>query len=383
MSVFDFLQPINSNLVSYAARLSGHSMGAKITLHTASDFPNLDKIQLAIIGVLDARGGNISTQVNLDAFRTHFYALFPGNWQLNLADLGDIEMGDSQNDTYFAVNNVVSGLIKKNIIPIVIGGSQDITYAMYRAYDRLDQMVNFVNIDKRFDLENSEFNQDANAFVHKMILEMPNNLFHYVNIGFQTYLNSQEEIDLMEKLYFESYRLGEVSNDLSITEPVFRDADLVSVDLTSIKSMESSNFVPFTPNGFDGKEICSLVRYAGISDRVSAIGFFNTHYSDNEFVLLSQVVWYFLEGFYHRSSEYPFDIHKNVTKYTVLIDSEEMVFYKSNLTERWWMEMLKLTGQDNNRKITSLLPCSYGDYLKACNQEVPERWWKAQRKSLL
>lgn len=383
MSVFDFLQPINSNLVSYAARLSGHSMGAKITLHTASDFPNLDKIQLAIIGVLDARGGNISTQVNLDAFRTHFYALFPGNWQLNLADLGDIEMGDSQNDTYFAVNNVVSGLIKKNIIPIVIGGSQDITYAMYRAYDRLDQMVNFVNIDKRFDLENSEFNQDASAFVHKMILEMPNNLFHYANIGFQIYLNSQEEIDLMEKLYFESYRLGEVSNDLSITEPVFRDADLVSVDLTSIKSMESSNFVSFMPNGFDGKEICSLVRYAGISDRVSAIGFFNTHYSDNEFVLLSQVVWYFLEGFYHRSSEYPFDIHKNVTKYTVLIDSEEMVFYKSNLTERWWMEMLKLTGQDNNRKITSLLPCSYGDYLKACNQEIPERWWKAQRKSLL
>lgn len=383
MSVFDFLQPINSNLVSYAARLSGQSMGAKITLHTASELPNLDKIQLAIVGVLDARGGNISAQVNLDAFRTQFYALFPGNWQLNLADLGDIEMGDSQNDTYFAVKSVVSVLIKKNIIPIIIGGSQDITYAMYRAYDRLDQMVNFVNIDKRFDLENSEFNQDANAFVHKMILETPNNLFHYANIGFQTYLNSQEEIDLMEKLYFESYRLGEVSNDLSITEPVFRDADLVSVDLTSIKSMDSSNFVSFAPNGFDGKEICSLVRYAGISDRVSAIGFFNTHYSENEFVLLSQVVWYFLEGFYHRSSEYPFDIHKNVTKYTVLIDSEEMVFYKSNLTERWWMEMLKLTGQDNNRKITSLLPCSYGDYLKACNQEVPERWWKSQRKSLL
>jgi hypothetical protein len=51
-------------------------------------------------------------------------------------------------------------------------------------------------------------------------------------------------------------------------EPVFRDADIV-LDLNSVKSSDSGNFTYFTPNGFNGKEICSLARYAGISDKVS------------------------------------------------------------------------------------------------------------------
>jgi hypothetical protein len=29
------------------------------------------------------------------------------------------------------------------------------------------------------------------------------------------------------------------------------------------------------------------------------------------------------------------------------------------------------------------LPCMHDDYLAACNGEVPERWWKAQRKNLI
>lgn len=383
MSVFDYLKPVSSNIISLVSNLSSQTIGGKIVIHTNSEIPNLEQIKLAIVGVLDARGCNIHEQINLDAFRENFYALYPGNWQPYIADLGDIEMGNSLNDTYFAVSKVVSELIKKGIVPVIIGGSQDITYGMYRAYDHLDQMVNFVNIDKKFDFESAESSLKANTFLHKMVLDTPNNLFHYTNVGFQTYLNSQEEIDLMEKLYFDAYRLGEVSGNLAITEPIFRDADLVSVDLTSIKSSDSSNFVSFAPNGFDGKEICSLVRYAGISDKTTSIGFFNTNYHFNEFVLLSQMVWYFVEGYCCRSNEYPFDIEKNATKFILMIDSDEMIFYKSNITGRWWMEMLNTYGNHTNHKKTSLLPCSYQDYLDACNQETPERWWKAQRKSLL
>jgi hypothetical protein len=39
------------------------------------------------------------------------------------------------------------------------------------------------------------------------IIDEPNNLFNYCNIGYQTYYNSQEEIDLIEKLFFDAYRL--------------------------------------------------------------------------------------------------------------------------------------------------------------------------------
>ena len=53
-------------------------------------------------------------------------------------------------------------------------------------------------------------------YLHYIVMDKPNNLFNYSNIGFQTFFNSQEEIDLMDKLFFEAYRLGEVTNDLTI-----------------------------------------------------------------------------------------------------------------------------------------------------------------------
>jgi hypothetical protein len=29
----------------------------------------------------------------------------------------------------------------------------------------------------------------------------------------------------------------------------------------------------------------------------------------------------------------------------------------------------------------TLLPCTNDDYIAACKAEIPERWWKAHRKS--
>ena len=81
-------------------------------------------------------------EVNLNAIRKELYSLFPGNWQSSIADLGDILPGNSLEDTFFALQKVTAKLIRKGIIPIVIGGTQDLTYPLYRAYDNQEQMVN-------------------------------------------------------------------------------------------------------------------------------------------------------------------------------------------------------------------------------------------------
>ena len=378
----DFLQPLNDEILQMIEGLTSQHLGRKIVLHTPETFPDLDKIKIAIIGVLDNRGDQKAvSDVDLSGVRKELYGLFPGNWNASIADLGDIHAGDTTTDTYFALKKVVASLIKKKIIPIIIGGSQDLTYALYRAYDDLEQMVNLVCIDSRFDFGKEKEAVSSNSYLTKIIIEEPNNLFNYCNIGYQTYYNPQEEIDLIEKLFFDAYRLGEVSNNISIAEPVFRDADLVSIDLNVIKSSDSGNFTTFNPNGFDGKEICSLSRYAGISDKVSLFGVFNHDNAIHESVLIAQVIWYFIEGFHYRSNEYPFGNKDNYIKYIVPLEEEELVFYKSNKTERWWIEMPFVSGSVNKLKRNTLLPCSYEEYLAACSQELPERWWKAQRKN--
>lgn len=379
---FDFLKPVSEIVLDFVKHLNIQTLGKKVVFHTKQDFPDLSFAKIAIVGVLDNSGTENDNQVDLHFIRKEFYSLFPGNWESTIVDLGDIPKGSTQQDTYFAVAKIVEILVKKQIVPIIIGGSQDLTYAMYRGYDKLDQMVNLVSIDSKFDFGKEETRNTANSYLSKIIINEPNNLFNFCNLGYQTYYNSQEEIDLIEKLYFDCYRLGEVAINPVIAEPIFRDCDIVSLDLTSIQSAYSGNNYIFTPNGFNGKEVCALSRYAGISDKVSSFGLFNHESTLHESVLIAQIIWYFIEGFNFRSLEYPNQNRDNFLKYIVPIDNMEMVFFKSPKTERWWIEMPFFSNVNNKLKRNSLLPCMHEDYLRACDQEIPDRWWKAQRKNL-
>ena len=381
---FDFLSPLDNEIVAFRNELSSQQLGSKIVLHTSQDFPEVTKVSIGIIGVLENRGNSFGNQdIDLTAVRHELYQLYPGNWDVSIADFGNIQAGDSIQDTYFALKKVAAQLIKNKVIPIVIGGSQDLTFPLYRAYDDLEQMVNLVAVDSKFDFGKESDAITSSSYLTKIIIEEPNNLFNYCNIGYQTYYNSQEEIDLVEKLFFDAYRLGEVSNNIAIAEPVFRDADVVSIDMNSVKSSDSGNFKQFIPNGFNGKEICALSRYAGISDKVSSFGIFNHYDTEHESVLIAQIIWYFIEGYHYRSNEYPFGSRENYLKYMVPIEDEELVFYKSDKTDRWWIEIPFTVNGNNKLKRNTLLPCSHEEYLMACDQDLPERWWKAQRKNTI
>jgi arginase family enzyme len=378
---FSFLEPIDIEIQQFVQQLTSQQVGSKVVFHTTEDLPDLSKIRVAIVGVLESKQDGTIT--SLKSIRKELYALYPGNWETSIADLGNIMPGHSQKDTFFALQTVVSALIKRRIIPIVIGGSQELTYALYRAYDVLEQMVNLVAIDSKFDFGKESDAISATSYLTKIVLDEPNNLFNFCNVGYQTYYNSQEEIDLVEKLFFDSYRLGDICSNISIAEPVFRDADIISLDLTAIKTSDSGNFRNFIPNGFSGKEICSLARYAGLSDKVSCFGIFNHDDTDQESKLTSQIIWYFIEGFHYRSNEYPFGSKDNYLKYIIPLEDQELVFYKSHKTGRWWIEIPYLSTANTKLKKNTLLPCSHEEYLAACHHEIPERWWKAQRKNII
>jgi arginase family enzyme len=378
---FSFLEPIDIEIQQFVQQLTSQQLGSKVVFHTTEDLPDLSKIRVAIVGVLESKQDGTIT--SLKSIRKELYALYPGNWETSIADLGNIMPGHSQKDTFFALQTVVSALIKRRIIPIVIGGSQELTYALYRAYDVLEQMVNLVAIDSKFDFGKESDAISATSYLTKIVLDEPNNLFNFCNVGYQTYYNSQEEIDLVEKLFFDSYRLGDICSNISIAEPVFRDADIISLDLTAIKTSDSGNFRNFIPNGFSGKEICSLARYAGLSDKVSCFGIFNHDDTDQESKLTSQIIWYFIEGFHYRSNEYPFGSKDNYLKYIIPLEDQELVFYKSHKTGRWWIEIPYLSTANTKLKKNTLLPCSHEEYLAACHHEIPERWWKAQRKNII
>ena len=388
-SPFDnLLKPVDDHLIVHNELMSSLILGNKIQIHTSKHgIPDLDTTKIVIIGIPENRNSidYLGDELNLNEIRKSFYNLYPGNWSTEIADLGNLILGENVEQTYGRIISMLSILFEKNIIPIIIGGSHDLLYANYRAYDSFKSTVNIVNIDSNFDIGDSAKPINNLSYLGKIILDEPHNLFNYSNLGYQTYHNSQEEIDLMENLYFESYRLGEVCSNIRLSEPVMRDADIVSIDLKSVRASELSSRQKFSPNGFDGKEICALSRYAGISNKVSSFGIYEYKSSNEDEItemLISQIIWYFIEGVNCRVQDSDFQNDEDYNKFTVIVDEYELVFYQNKITSRWWIEIIG-DGSNNKLKQNTLLPCTLDDYEVAKNGMIPERWFKAIKKNVL
>lgn len=164
-----------------------------------------------------------------------------------------------------------------------------------------------------------------------------------------------------------------------------RDAHVVSIDLKSVKASEVGLKQRYSPNGLNGKEICAISRYAGISNKVSSFGIYEFRSGDDAettAMLMAQMVWYFIEGFNCRVRDDDFSDENSYQKFNVLIEDEELIFFKSVKTGRWWIEIPFLPNVNNKLKKHTLLPCTHQDYIEACKGEMPERYYKAYKKNV-
>lgn len=385
--MIEYLSPLSPEVLEYLEVLDPGTMGKNVEVYSEKGYlPSFENVKIALLGIKENRGdlNYKGTDLCFDSYRKAFYSLYPGNWNYKMIDIGDIEIGASIADSRFALKEVVSVLLQNNIIPLILGGTHDMAYAQYRAYDDIEKMISVVNIDNRFDLGNADLPITNKSFVSKMIVDQPYNLYNYSVLGYQSFFNPPQEIKLMEKLFFDAYRLGEIKNDLPVVEPILRDANMVCLDVTAIKNSELPYQNNQNPNGFDGMDICALSRYAGISNKVSSFGIYELQSdleSSSGSMLIAQIMWYFIEGYNFRMADEDFESEVLYTSYHVPVEDEVLIFKKSNKTNRWWIEMPIISNVNNKLKCGALLPCTYGDYLSACDQEIPERWHKVRSKN--
>lgn len=177
--MIEFLMPVPKSVLAHREILPPGVLGKQIAVHAnKGELPDLDGVTFAFLGVKENRNDEdfLGATISFDAVRKSLYELFPGNWSKKMVDLGDIEKGAETKDTFFAFRTVVEALLQKKIIPVILGGSQDLLYAQYRAYDRLGAMVNLVNVDHRFDLGDAENPISNKSYVGKIIVDKPYNL---------------------------------------------------------------------------------------------------------------------------------------------------------------------------------------------------------------
>jgi formiminoglutamase len=378
----DYFNPVSIEepVFEHLCRQSGFAHN--ISIHTEnSSLKDLSKFKIALLGVPDGRNSpNTGSLKGPDVVRSQLYKLSKTPGKSKIIDLGNMKQGVTFNDTLAGLTDILVQMLQENLFPVIIGGSSALVPALDRALSQLKIKYTLTAVDSRIDFNNERKEADSCNYLNAIQNNHKSTFDQYINIGYQTYLNDQQVINRFMKRGAELVRIGDVRQAIYLTEPLFRDSDVTVFDISAVRQSESPGTFSPSPNGFYGEEICLLSRYAGISDKLRIFGLFdvNPDYDirSQTASLAAQILWFFLEGFSQKQYETPvLNIGNSgrFIKYHVRVTDleDDMIFVKSNLTDRWWIELPSVNDQ------SIYVACSHEDYLKANRNEVPDRWVKA------
>jgi formiminoglutamase len=372
-TIIDFLDPISVAEISLDASYKEGQIGKVMKIYE-DEFPDLDDVQIVLVGCGEQRGAALLHQSGAaNAVRNEFYGLYYWHQDLKLADIGNVKIGKSLNDTYAALKMVVHELVMQGKMVVILGGSHDLMLPQYYAFANDKRVIDAVGIDAIIDINiDSPFRSDN--FLMELLTAEPNYMRHYNHIGFQSYFVHPRMLETMDKLRFDCFRVGNVKEHIEEMEPVIRNCHVLSFDISAL----AHAFAPansLTPNGLNGEEACTLMQYAGMSPNIQTIGVYGYRPEKDVESLtakqISQMLWYLLDGRSRGKKEAMMDEKESFNEYHTAFAEVETVFLQSKKTGRWWMQLPD----------KQFIACSYKDYLLASSNEIPERWLRAQERS--
>ncbi len=367
-----FLEPVNPSVINGDVPYYDKQLGRTMDIFTDS-FPDVEKADVIIAGINEFRGeGFLSDGHPADAVRTQLYKLLYWHNDISIADIGNIRTGATLNDSYSCVTTVLKDFLNTGKSVILIGGSHDLTLAQYKVYAESNQFAESTVIDSHIDLK-SESSLKCENFLMDMLTTEPNYIRHYNHVGFQSYFVHPYMLETMDKLRFDCMRVGVARESMEEIEPLMRQSDFVSFDLSAVRHSDAPGG-GVSPNGFTGEEACSLAKYAGLGEKTASFGIYG--YKPEKDIQgitalqIAQMIWYFIDGKSRSKQESSFQDRHNFNEYHTSLGDEQTTFYQSKKTGRWWMQI-------SSKKV---IACSYNDYVYASNNEIPERWLRAQER---
>ncbi|MBE0673663.1 MAG: arginase family protein [Bacteroidales bacterium] len=385
INLSDYLDPVSIDKQEIELIAEQSQFSRNLVVHTENNpVASLKGFRVAILGVPDDRlspeRGSASAP---DEVRKALYpmARIPG--KIKIADLGNLKTGVNYNDTIAGLADVLYYLADYDILTVIIGGSGSLIQAVDRFYQTAGRSYQLTTIDSRIDFhpESREYGSVNSLF--PLLQSARSKLSHFINIGYQTYLNDPQVVTRLSRRQFELVRLGEVRQAIHLTEPLFRDSEAINFDIGAVRYADAPGSYLPSPNGLYSEEACLLARYAGVSDKMKYFSLVEINpakdRSQQTASLGAQIIWFLLESHAQRQSENPAGNAEGsgrFTRYHINVDDlgEEMIFVKSNFTERWWIELTAPGGKNH------YVACSYEDYLRANNNEVPDRWIRANSR---
>ncbi len=388
MNPADYLDPSDALPFGGGVRKESSTLVNSTPFKHGKAFPEFKQGDIIIIGVPENRNSaNSGASKSPDIIRSYFYSLasFP-SLKAKIVDAGNLKSTKTPADSYSAIKDLVDFFLSKKTTLVILGGTQEISLAIYQAILIHRKNIGISFVDSHLDMGSNDGDFSATSYIQKFVDEPLKNLFNISLVGYQGYLVDSKQIDYISNLNHEALRLGFVRGNFREVESTFRDSDFVSIDLGVVRNSDCPGNVYPSPNGLYAEEACQLSRYSGLSDKTCCLGLFEYNpeldTSSQSAHLSAQLVWHFIEAYSQRKGEFP---NNNVDFKKFIVNSGtpgiEMVFYKSMITDNWWME-IPTSNVTLFPKGSVIIACSYNDYVTASKQELPERWIRVYNKVL-
>ncbi len=321
---------------------------------------------IALLFVSDYRGAERNAfPRDFHLLRKTLYSLSAHDFQVPLFDFGDLISGKTMEDTSYVLQEVLSACHYKKTIPIIIGGSAELSYSLYSALDFHYKDINYAQISNHISIESESTDLSEENFLNRILTSKNFAIKNYHHLGYQNHLSQLESARLIKEVDFQGVRLAEMMKGTSAVEPYLRHADLVTVNCDAVESFTEPFSIHPQVNGLNRREVCAFMKEVGLSQNLKSFGLFNLELdSQNELnlQLASQMIWYLIEGINIQQS------HPKKRRYEtfwVLTEQGEFAFQRDVFSSLWYF--------GSAPEMDANLACSQEDYDCAKRGELSPR----------
>ncbi|MDO5614634.1 MAG: arginase family protein [Cruoricaptor ignavus] len=313
---------------------------------------------VALLFVSDNRGTNGKADMaDFTGIREQLYRLSGSDLDIPIFDIGDLVSGKTQDDTHYILQEILTTCHQKNTIPVVLGGSNDLSYSLFSALNFLQKGINYTQISNVVWLNNDSGQLNEKNFLSHIFSSKQFTINNYHHLGYQKHLNEMDSVQLVKDVDFDVVRLAEMMGNMNRIEPFFRRADLVTINADAIESFAGAFSLNPQVNGLNRREICACMKEIGLGQNLKSVGIFNLNLETQNPLnhqLLVQMIWYLLEGISIQNSH---PKERNYETFWVLVDDMQFAFKRETFSGLWYF------GEDEN--IENCLPCAQDDYEQA------------------
>ncbi len=231
---------------------------------------------------------------------------------LRLFDAGNVKKKLKLEDALSKLEVVVASFLKYGYAPVVLGGSNDLSYADFRACDTVRERCGAINIDSHLDVREYSNGINSGTPYRMLIDEKILRGSDFVEYGIQEFSNSREHLTYVRAAKARVYSLAQIRSMrnseafMEACREVSRGPEsiYVSFDIDSVRGSDAPGVSAPTPTGLTAEEILECAYLAGSEAKTAMIDIceFNPQFDIDGHTakLAAMIVANFLSGMANR-----------------------------------------------------------------------------------